>query len=165
MNAMRSFVLAGMLAASNTVATVQASEPLVLHAGKAAISIEVPSGWKVRTLERRISGAEPLVELTQAGVSALDAPFRIQLVYYKSQVPVVARERWEASVKLTNRRTNFDLPEWLLTEAPGSAINAYVPLGSDVVVVSLKDLGSGRYDEGKAALLSVIQSYKEVGDQ
>jgi hypothetical protein len=130
MNAMRSFVLAGMLAASNMAATVQASEPLVLHAGKAAFSIEVPSGWKVRTLERRTSG----------------------------------RVRWEASENFTDLPKVDGLPEWQLTEAPRSVSNAYVPLGSDVVVVSLRAQGCGRCDEGKTVLLKVLKSYREVGN-
>ena len=91
MNAMRSLVLAGLLSISTLAATVRASEPLLLHAGKAAISIEVPAGWKVRTLEQRRANAYPLVELTPANVGALDTPFRIWLFYYKARPPVAAR--------------------------------------------------------------------------
>jgi len=164
MNAMRCLVLAGVLATSVFAATVQASEPLVLHAGNAAISIEVPAGLKVRALERRISSAYPLVELTPSNVSALETPFRIQLVYYKSRIPMAARVRWEATEKFTDLPRVEGLPEWQLTEAPGSVLNAYVPLGSDVVVVSLRAQGCGRCDEGKSVLLNVLKSYREVGN-
>jgi hypothetical protein len=173
LNAIRSLVLAGMLAPSTFAATVQAAEPLVLHAGKAAISIEVPAGWKVRTFEkRRISGADPLVELAPSNVSALDTPFRIWLVYYKFRESLdarvrwmVARPRWEASENFADLPTVDGLPEWKLSEARGSVLNSYVPLGSDVVVVvSLRAQGSGRYDEGKAVFLNVLKSYKEVGN-
>ncbi len=172
MNAMRSLALAGMLATSTFAATVQASGPLVLHAGKLTISIEVPAGWKVRTLESHISGAYPLVELTPSNVRALETPFRIWLVYYKSREPLdarmrwmVAKPRWEASDNFTDLPKIEGLPEWKLTEARGSVLNAYVPLGSDVaVVVSLRAQGSGRYDEGKEVLLSVLKSYKELGN-
>jgi hypothetical protein len=170
MNAIRNLVLAGMLVASNPAATMQASEPLLLHAGKATASIEVPAGWKVRTLEGRMSGSYPLVELTPASVSALDTPFLITIVYYKSREPidprmrwVVARARWEISEKFTDRGKVAGTRDWQLTEASGSVLNAYIPLGDDVAVVSLRAQGSGRYDEGKAVLLNILKSYKEVG--
>src|SRR5262245_57960419 len=126
---LRNLALAGMLATSTLAATAQASEPLVLHAGKAAISLEVPAGWKARTLEGHRSGSSPLVELTPANVGALETPFRIWLVYYTFRKPLdarvswrVARTRWEASDNFTDLPRVDGLPEWQLTEAPGSVL-------------------------------------------
>jgi hypothetical protein len=169
MNAIRNLVLVGMLVVSNPAATMQGSDPLLLHASKEVASIEVPTGWKARTLEGRMSGSYPLVELTPANVSALETPYRITIVYYKPWEPIdakmrwlVARGGWEKSEKLTDLGKIDGTRDWQLTEALGSVLNAYISLGDDVVVVSLRAQGSGRYDEGKAVLLNMLKSYKEA---
>jgi hypothetical protein len=173
MKATRLLVIIMMHLAPSLVLAAQSTQPLIGQVGKAAFAMDIPAGWVVQKLGPNVMtrNADALFRLTQGSPGA---ELSVTVAYFKSGVPSLASTKWEQTGRPEDIARRGDLPRmsklshsnelsaWYLTEAPGSQFNAYTTLGDGVVVVGLLAQGSDLYEEGKRALLAMLDSYREV---
>jgi hypothetical protein len=172
MNARGGLVLALLLIASIPAAPAQSPGAVLSHVGSSSFWIDVPPGWTADA--DAASKSDAVFVFVPTGATGKNVSMRITCRYYKDTVQTVAMHRTKRGTLSMDPTARFvELPsidardsrtivEELHSNRYPSSANAYITLGSDVLVIGLGAASEESYQQGLEVFLAMLKSYREV---
>jgi hypothetical protein len=176
MIARRSLLLAAILISLVPAHSAQISSAILSHVGKASFWLNLPPGWTADQQAAKNVGA--VIMLVPSGTTFSSAAVRLIGSSFKGTTVAAAMSRTKAktlsldpaaqiaelrSVNAGNVRMSLlEIRSKVRTFQPFETI-AFVPLGQDVLVITLSGLTEEPYNRSKVTFTDMLKSYKEAG--